>query len=82
MDRQAAGGPGARSALPDELARVGVVDPGFGARLGPGMDGRRVEQGGWKCARPVRKGRRAVLPAGETRAHEKMLVALHLSCEP
>lgn len=73
MDWQAAGGPGARSALPDELACVGIVDPGFRARLGPRMDGRRVEQGGRKCAWPVRKGRRAVLPVGESRAREKML---------
>ena len=64
MDRQGAGGPGAHSTFPDELARVGIVDANFRPRLGPGVDRRRVEQGGRKCTLPVGKSCGAVLPAG------------------
>lgn len=64
MDRQGARGPGAHSTFPDELARVGVIDANFWPRLGPGVDGRRVEQGSRKRTLPVRKGCWAILPAG------------------
>lgn len=64
MDRQGAGGPRAHSTFPDELARVGIIDANFRPRRGPGMDGRRVEQGSGERALPVREGRGAVLPVG------------------
>lgn len=67
MHRQGARRPGAGSAFPDELARVGVIDANFRPSLGPGMDGRRVEQGGRKRALPFGKGCWAVFPAGAER---------------
>lgn len=67
VDLQGAGGPGAGSALPDELARAGVVDPDVGAGLGLGVHGCRVEQGSWQCTLPVGKGCGTVLPVGENR---------------
>lgn len=67
MDLQGAGGPGAGSALPDELARAGIVDPDVRAGLGLGVHGCRMEQGSWQCTLPVGKGCGTVLPAGEKR---------------
>lgn len=64
VDLRGAGGPGASGALPDELARARVVDPDFRPRLGPRVDGRRVEQGGRECTLPLGKGCWAVLPEG------------------
>lgn len=67
VDLQGAGGPGAGGALPDELARAGVVDPDIGAGLGLGVHGCRMEQGSWQRTLPVGKGCGTVLPAGENR---------------
>lgn len=67
MHRRRAGRPGASGALADELARARVVDPDLGPRLGPRVDGRRVEQGGQECTLPLGKGCRAVLPEGRER---------------
>lgn len=67
MDLQGAGGPGAASALPDELARAGVVDPDIRAGLGLGVHRCWMEQGSWQRTLPVGKGCGTVLPAGENR---------------
>lgn len=67
MDLQGAGRPGAGCALPDELARAGVVDPDVRAGLGLGVHGCRMEQGSWQRTLPVGKGCGTVLPAGKKR---------------
>lgn len=72
VDLQGAGGPRAGSALPDELACAGIVDPDVRAGLRPGVHGCRMEQGSWKRAPPVGEGCRAVLPAVRT-GREKLL---------
>lgn len=64
VHRQGARGPRAHSTFPDELARIGVIDANFRPWLGPGVDGRRVEQGSGKCTLPVRKGCWAVFSVG------------------
>ena len=62
---------GARGSCADELARAGVVDPGFRTRRGLGVHGSRVEQGGGEQALPVREGRGAVLSMGKKEGHER-----------